>query len=95
MNSNPTKRFKFSFDFLNKGYKNEQFEEEKYQRFNLNLDYRFSNNLSAKFSSQRDKTYDDIGYLMTLGENIYFGIRDQKRLKTQLILIIELTTRKV
>ena len=29
LNSNPTKRFKFSFDFLNKGYKNEQFEEEK------------------------------------------------------------------
>ena len=95
LNSNPTKRFKFSFDFLNKGYKNEQFEEEKkYQRFNLNLDYRFSNNLSAKFSTQRDKTYDDIGYLMTLGENIYFGIRDQKTIENSIDIDYRIDNKK-
>ena len=95
MNSNPTKRFKFSFDFLNKGYKNEQFEEEKkYQRFNLNLDYRFSNNLSAKFSTQRDKTYDDIGYLMTLGEDIYFGIRDQKTIENSIDIDYRIDNKK-
>ena len=85
LNSNPTKRFTFNFDFLNKGYKNKQFDEEKkYQRFDLNFDYRFSNNLSAKFSTQRDKTHDDIGYLFTEGENIYFGIRDQKTIENSI-----------
>ncbi|GIR98078.1 MAG: hypothetical protein CM15mP101_04480 [Flavobacteriaceae bacterium] len=48
LNSNPTKRFKFSFEFSNIKSNNEQFDEKKnYNRFEYNIDFRFSNKLSA------------------------------------------------
>ena len=95
LNSNPTKRFKYGIEFMNKSYKNEQFDEnKKYDRFELNLDYRFSNKLSANFSTQRDRTLDDIGYLMTEGENIYFGIRDQKSIENSIDIDYRIDTKK-
>ena len=95
LNSNPTKRFKYGIEFMNKSYKNEQFDEnKKYDRFELNLDYRFSNKLSANFSTQRDSTLDDIGYLMTEGENIYFGIRDQKSIENSIDIDYRIDTKK-
>ena len=95
LNSNPTKRFKYGIEFMNKSYKNKQFDEnKKYDRFELNLDYRFSNKLSANFSTQRDRTLDDIGYLMTEGENIYFGIRDQKSIENSIDIDYRIDTKK-
>ena len=95
LNSNPTKRFKYGIEFMNKSYKNEQFDEnKKYDRFELNLDYRFSNKLSANFSTQRERTLDDIGYLMTEGENIYFGIRDQKSIENSIDIDYRIDTKK-
>ena len=95
LNSNPTKRFNYGIEFMNKSYKNEQFDEhKKYDRFELNLDYRFSNKLSANFSTQRDRTLDDIGYLMTEGENIYFGIRDQKSIENSIDIDYRIDTKK-
>jgi hypothetical protein len=95
LNSNPTKRFKYGIEFMNKSYNNEQFDEnKKYDRFEINLDYRFSNKLSANFSTQRDRTLDDIGYLMTEGENIYFGIRDQKSIENSIDIDYRIDTKK-
>ena len=95
LNSNPTKRFKYGIEFMNKSYNNEQFDEnKKYDRFELSLDYRFSNKLSANFSTQRDRTLDDIGYLMTEGENIYFGIRDQKSIENSVDIDYRIDTKK-
>ena len=42
----------------------------------------------------RDKTHDDIGYLLTLGENIYFGIRDQKTIENSIDIDYRIDNKK-
>jgi len=83
--SNPTKKLTYGIEFSNIKSNNEQFDEKKnYNRFEYNIDFRFSNKLSAGLRQQLKQTKDDIGYLQTSDQNIYFGIRNQKSIENSL-----------
>ena len=85
LRSDPTKKLTYGVEFSNITYKNKQFDENKnYQRFEYNIDFRFSNKLSAGLRQQLKQTEDDIGYLQTTDNNIFFGIRNQKSIENSL-----------
>ena len=85
LRSDPTKKLTYGVEFSNISYKNKQFDENKnYQRFEYNIDFRFSNKLSAGLRQQLKQTEDDIGYLQTTDNNIFFGIRNQKSIENSL-----------
>tara|TARA_Y200000002_G_scaffold143032_1_gene118201 strand:+ start:1035 stop:3485 length:2451 start_codon:yes stop_codon:yes gene_type:complete len=83
--SDPTKKLTYGIEFSNIGYKNKQFDENKnYKRFEYNIDYRFSDKLSAGLRQQYKQTNDDVGYLQTSNNDIYLGLRNQKSIENSL-----------
>ena len=95
LNSNPTKRFTYGIEYSKISYNNKQFDENKnYSRFEYNIDFRFSNKLSLGLRQQLKQTNDDVGYLQSSNNNIYFGLRNQKSIENSIDIDYRIDTNK-
>ena len=76
MQSNKNKDFSYRIQWNNFAYFEEDFEEQKSQnRLNLSMLYRFSEQFSLALKSNHLDFKDDVGYLKTINQDIYFGRR--------------------
>ena len=74
--SNKNKDFSYRIQWNNFAYFKEDFEEQKSQnRLNLAMLYRFSEQFSLALKSNHLNFKDDVGYLKTINQDIYFGRR--------------------
>ena len=77
--TNYTNTFSYGIEYERSDFYNGQFDENKNnERFRFNAQYRISEKIKLRASSQTEKNLDDIGFLKINNENIYFGIRDIK-----------------
>jgi hypothetical protein len=77
--TNYTNTFSYGIEYERSDFYNRQFDENKNnERFRFNAQYRISDKIKLRASSQTEKNMDDIGFLKINNENIYFGIRDIK-----------------
>ena len=76
MQSNKNKDLSYRIQWNNFAYFEEDFEEQKSQnRLNLSMLYRFSEQFSLALKSNHLDFKDDVGYLKTINQDIYFGRR--------------------
>ena len=74
--SNKNKDFSYRIQWNNFAYFKEDFKEQKSQnRLNLFMLYRFSEQFSLALKSNHLNFKDDVGYLKTINQDIYFGRR--------------------
>jgi hypothetical protein len=77
MNSNRNKPFSYSIQMKNSKSFNQFYNENrKLRNFSLKTLYRLSNRFSLKGNTMFNKLKDDIGYLFSKENNIYFGRRN-------------------
>ena len=75
--SNKNKDFSYRIQWNNFAYYKEDFGEQKSQnRLNLSTLYRFSEQFSFELESSHLDFKDDVGYLDSINQDIYFGRRD-------------------
>ena len=87
MQSNKNKDFSYRIQWNNFAYFKEDFEEQKSQnRLNLSTLYRFSEQFSLALKSNHLNFKDDVGYLKTLNQDIYFGRRDIRSVENNINL---------
>ena len=87
MQSNKNKDFSYRIQWNNFSYFKEDFEEKKSQnRLNLSTLYRFSEQFSLEVKSSHLHFKDDVGYLESMNQNIYFGIRDIQSIENNIDL---------
>ena len=87
MKSNKNKDFSYRIQWNNFAYFKEDFEEQKSQnRLNLSTFYRFSEQFSIALKSHHIDFRDDVGYLESVNQNIYFGRRDIRSVENNIDL---------
>ena len=87
MKSNKNKDFSYRIQLNNFAYFKEDFEEQKSQnRLNLSTFYRFSEQFSIALKSNHIDFRDDVGYLESVNQNIYFGRRDIRSVENNIDL---------
>jgi len=87
MKSNKNKDFSYQIQWNNFAYFKEDFEEQKSQnRLNLSTFYRFSEQFSIALKSNHIDFRDDVGYLESVNQNIYFGRRDIRSVENNIDL---------
>ena len=87
MQSNKNKDFSYRIQWNNFAYFKEDFEEQKSQnRLNLSTLYRFSEQFSLALKSNHLNFKDDVGYLKTINQDIYFGRRDIRSVENNINL---------
>ena len=87
MKSNKNKDFSYRIQWNNFAYFKEDFEEQKSQnRLNLSTFYRFSEQFSIALKSNHIDFRDDVGYLKTINQDIYFGRRDIRSVENNINL---------
>ena len=87
MKSNKNKDFSYRIQWNNFAYFKEDFEEQKSQnRLNLSTFYRFSEQFSLALKSNHLNFKDDVGYLKTINQDIYFGRRDIRSVENNINL---------
>jgi hypothetical protein len=87
MKSNKNKDFSYRIQWNNFAYFKEDFEEQKSQnRLNLSTFYRFSEQFSIALKSNHIDFRDDVGYLESVNQNIYFGRRDIRSVENNIDL---------
>ena len=87
MKSNKNKDFSYRIQWNNFAYFKEDFEEQKSQnRLNLSTLYRFSEQFSLALKSNHLNFKDDVGYLKTINQDIYFGRRDIRSVENNINL---------
>ena len=65
-----------------------------YNRYELDLNFRFSNQISAEINSQLKNIQDDIGYIMEENNDIYFGIRDLRSIENSIEIQYKIDNKK-
>ena len=87
MQSNKNKDFSYRIQWNNFAYFKEDFEEKKSQnRLNLAMLYRFSEQFSLAVNSNHLDFKDDVGYLESINQDIYFGRRDIRSVENNIKL---------
>lgn len=87
MKSNKNKDFSYRIQWNNFTYFKQDFNENKSQnRLNLSTLYRFSEQFSLALKSNHLNFKDDVGYLKTLNQDIYFGRRDIRSVENNINL---------
>ena len=87
MQSNKNKDFSYRIQWNKFAYFKEDFEEQKSQnRLNLSTLYRFSEQFSLALKSNHLNFKDDVGYLKTINQDIYFGRRDIRSVENNINL---------
>ena len=87
MQSNKNKDFSYRIQWNNFAYFKEDFEEKKSQnRLNLSMLYRFSEQFSLAVNSNHLDFKDDVGYLESINQDIYFGRRDIRSVENNIKL---------
>ena len=87
MQSNKNKDFSYRIQWNNFAYFKEDFEEKKSQnRLNLSMLYRFSEQFSLTVNSNHLDFKDDVGYLESINQDIYFGRRDIRSVENNIKL---------
>jgi hypothetical protein len=87
MQSNKNKDFLYRIQWNNFAYFKEDFEEKKSQnRLNLSTLYRFSEQFSLAVESNHLDFKDDVGYLESINQDIYFGRRDIRSVENNIDL---------
>ena len=87
MQSNKNKDFSYRIQWNNFAYFKEDFEEKKSQnRLNLSTLYRFSEQFSIALNSNHLDFKDDVGYLKSINQDIYFGRRDIRSVENNIKL---------
>ena len=87
MQSNKNKDFSYRIQWNNFAYFKEDFEEQKSQnRLNLSTLYRFSEQFSLALKSNHLNFKDDVGYLKTINQDIFFGRRDIRSVENNINL---------
>ena len=87
MQSNKNKNFSYRIQWNNFAYFKEDFEEKKSQnRLNLSTLYRFSEQFSIALNSNHLDFKDDVGYLKSINQDIYFGRRDIRSVENNIKL---------
>ncbi len=77
--TNYTNTFSYGVEYERSDFYNNQFKEKKNnERYRFNAQYRISDKIKFRATSQTEKNLDDVGFLNKTDENIYFGIRDIK-----------------
>ena len=93
--TNDNKKIYSKIEFSNITSFNEQFNEKKtYNRYELDLNFRFSNQISAEINSQLKNIQDDIGYIMEENNDIYFGIRDLRSIENSIEIQYKIDSKK-
>ena len=93
--TNDNKKFYSKIEFSNITSFNEQFNEKKtYNRYELDLNFRFSNQISAEINTQLKNIQDDIGYIMEENNDIYFGIRDLRSIENSIEIQYKIDSKK-
>ena len=87
MQSNRNKDLSYRVQWNNFAYFKEDFEEKKSQnRLNLSMLYRFSDQFSLELNSNHINFKDDVGYLESINQDIYFGRRHLRSLENNIDL---------
>jgi len=87
MQSNINKDFSYRIQWNNFAYFKEDSEEQKSQkRLNLSTLYRFSEQFSLVVKSSHLDFKDDVGYLESINQDIYFGRRDIRSVENNIDL---------
>ena len=85
--SNKNKDFSYRVQWNNFAYFNEDYNEKKSQnRFNISTLYRFSEQFSIGLKSNHLNFKDDVGFLESINQNIYFGRRDIRSVENNIDL---------
>jgi len=93
--TNRNKRFYYKLEYSNIKSNNKQFDEKKlYNRYELDLNFRANDKLSAELSTEFKKTKDDLGYLFNDNEDLYFGIRDLKSIENSIEVQYKIDNKK-
>ena len=75
--SNKNKDFSYRIQWNNYAYFNEDYDENwSRNRINVSTLYRFSEQFSLSLKSNHLKVTDDVGFLQSINDDIYFGRRD-------------------
>jgi hypothetical protein len=75
--SNKNKDFSYRIQWNNYAYFNEDYDENwSRNRINVSTLYRFSEQFSLSLKSNHLKVTDDVGFLQSINNDIYFGRRD-------------------
>ena len=87
MQSNRNKDLSYRVQWNNFAYFKEDFEEKKSQnRLNLSMLYRFSDQFSLELNSNHINFKDDVGYLESINQDIFFGRRHLRSLENNIDL---------
>ena len=93
--TNSNKKVYSKIEFSNITSFNEEFNEKKiYNRYELNLNFRFSDKLSTKIISEVKNVQDDIGFIMEDNEEIYFGVRDLESVENSIKIEYKIDNKK-
>lgn len=93
--TNKNKAFSFNLNFSNNSFFNQDFEEAKArQTLNFRALYRFSKRFSLKLGSFHNQTIDDIGFLESHADEIYFGRRDIKSIENTISMLCFIDSKK-
>ena len=85
--SNKNKDLSYRFQWNNFAYFNEDYNEKKSQnRFNISTLYRFSEKFSIALKSNHLNFKDDVGFLESINQDIYFGRRDIRSVENNIDL---------
>jgi hypothetical protein len=85
--SNKNKDLSYGFQWNNFAYFNEDHNEKKTQnRFNISTLYRFSEQFSIALKSNHLNFKDDVGFLESIDQDIYFGRRDIRSVENNIDL---------
>ena len=77
--TNYTNTFSYGVEYERSDFYNNKFKEKKNnERYRFNAQYRISDKIKFRATSQTEKNLDDVGFLNKNDDNIYFGIRDIK-----------------
>ena len=85
--SNKNKDFSYKIQWNNFSYFDEDYDENWSQkRLNISTLYRFSEQFSLAIKSNHLSFKDDVGYLKTINQDIYFGRRDIRSVENNINL---------
>jgi hypothetical protein len=85
--SNKNKDFSYKIQWNNFSYFDEDYDENWSQnRLNISTLYRFSEQFSLTLKSNHRSFKDDVGYLKTINQDIYFGRRDIRSVENNINL---------
>ena len=83
--SNKNKDFSYRIQLNNYAYFKEDFDEQKSQnRLSLSTLYRFSEQFSLAMKSNHLDFKDDVGYLESINQDIFFGRRDIRSIENNI-----------